>query len=303
MLAVCALMQSCIYEDLQECGGEFYGCLTVVNDWVNAPDANPEGMGYFFFPAAGGAYWRFDLAGRDGGEIKIPTGDYNLLLFNDDTANVIETDTESFGSMSLSTPACEPYPGYNEGKSHPEAMEAQNQPSLTNPDMVWSTSADGVKVELTNGDQRVTTYPEAITATYHIIINNVTNLDGVAQMSGAMSGMARSVRLSDRTLSEQAVILPSGLKKAGTDGIRGDFHTFGRCATEATPNILFLFIGLTNGKRYVYDIDVTKAVKTAPDPMDVWIRIDSLDLPESEPSQGGAFDVEVDGWTHVSINM
>lgn len=295
--------QSCIYEDIEACTGDFYAKLTIINNWKNAPSAYPEGMAYFFFPASGGDYRRFDMAGREGGEVKLPTGRYDCILFNDDTATVIESGNDSFADMSLSTSPGQLYLGNDIIKDYPQSVAALNQPVLMNPDQVWSYSTPGIDVLLTEGNRTITTYPAPLTATYHIIVENISNLDGVAAMSGAMSGMAKKVRLRDRELSESPVILPTGLARNSERTITGQFHTFGRCSLPSTDNILFLFFRLTNGKKYTYAFNVTETVKTAPDPMDVWIILKGLELPASDPSQGGSFDVSVDGWNNIIINL
>lgn len=295
--------QSCIYEDMEECPGDFYAKLTIINNWKNAPTAYPEGMAYFFFPASAGDYRRFDMAGREGGEVKLPTGKYDCILFNDDTATVIETDNDSFADMSLSTSSGQLYLGSDIIKDYPQSVAALDQHILMNPDQVWEYSATGVEVLLTEGIRTITTYPVPLTATYHIIVENITNLEGVAAMSGAMSGMATKVRLRDRLLSENPAILPTRLARDSERSISGRFHTFGRCSSTLTDNILFLFFRLTNGKKYTYEFNVTEMVKTAPDPMDVWIILKDLELPASDPSQGGSFDVSVDGWNNIIINI
>ncbi len=53
-----------------------------------------------------------------------------------------------------------------------------------------------------------------------------------------------------------------------------------------------------------YEFDVTEQARTAPDPMNVEIIIDGLTLPEVEnPKPGGTFDVSVDGWTTIIIDI
>lgn len=300
---ICMLLQSCIFDGEEECEGDYYGRLTIENDWINSPQADPEGMAYIFFPAGSGSRWRFDIPGSRGGTVKIPTGRYNCLLFNDDTANIIEIDDDSFSTMSLSMPAGDLYPGCSDRKDYPDSVAAVDQPVLLAPDKVWCDAVHDITVTLSDKDQTIHTTPWPVTATYHIVINNVTNIDGVSRVSGAVSGMASSIEINTRKLSSSAAILPSTLHTTSDNRITGDFLTFGRCSDPSTDNILYLFVWLSSGARYVYQFNVTDIILSAPDPMDVWITIDGLNLPESSGPQEGAFNVGVDGWTNITINM
>lgn len=303
LLLVCVFTQSCIFEGITECEGDYYGKVKIENDWVYAPDAEPEGMGYFFFSKSDGQCRRFDMAGREGGEIKIPTGSYSMLLFNDDTSTIIEENDNSFDEMSLSTSKGPLFDGCDDPAQYPKPVASQNQIALRNPDEVWGFSIDNVEVELADGVQTVHTTPFPLTATYHVLIRHVSNLDGVVRLSGAVSGMAESVNLRRRIRSDAAVIMPCGFTKTADNQLKGKFHTFGRSADDKIANYLYIFVQLTDGKRYVYDFNVTNIVASAPDPMDVWIIIDRLDLPESGGGEGGGFNVNVDGWNHVIIRL
>lgn len=294
-------MQSCIYEDMKACEGDFYGNIYISNDWKNAPEADPEGMAYFLFPENGKAYWRFDIPGRTGGKIKIPTGSYKFIMFNDDAVNVIELNDTNFDSISLSTPEGPLFYGCDNIKDYPESVISLNQVTLLNPDKMWCYSIDEINVRMPSKEQIINTAPIPVTATYHVEVNNVSNLNGVKCVSGAMSGMAKSINLHNRELSSSAVIHPCNLAKSEVNQITGKFQTFGRCSSENISNMLFLFIWLSDGRRYVYNYDVTEIIKGADDPMDVWIVIDNLQLPESDPI-GGDFNVSVDGWNTIYIN-
>lgn len=288
---------------MNSCEGDFYGNLFIENNWENDPSANPEGMAYFFFPDNGGAPWRFDMPGRDGGEIKIPTGTYDCILFNDDMANAMALHDDDYEDMSLTTTKGELYPGCDDFKEYPESVALQNQVAHMNPDLIWCYSIEDIKVELSDRPQIIHTAPYPVTATYHVIVKNAANLDGVAKMSGAMSGMAETLDICINALSQSAVILPCHLGKNGADGITGTFHTFGRCADPSINNILYLFFWLTDGRRYICEFNVTNMVKSAPDPKNVWVIIDNINIPESSGPQEGAFNVGVDGWNNIVITL
>lgn len=301
------LVTGCIYDDTDHCEWMYYMRIIVENHWENAPDASPEGIAYFFFPEDGNDPWRFDLPGKDGGEIKIPTGRYNLLMVNDDTSVVTFSNENSYSEMSASTVSGTLFSGADLSESDiaklPELSDIKDQKVCVCPEMMWSYAVDGIDIELTDDDIIVPTYPRRIVCNYHYDITGVKNLDGVARMSGAISGMAESICLSNLEHSSEAALLPLEAQKKGDDVIHGDFLTYGLTSTPGMSNYLLLFVKLTDGKQYIYKFDVTAQTINAPDPMNVRIRIDGLNLPESIPGDTGAFDVSVDGWSTIVINL
>lgn len=305
-IALCStLLSGCIYDDLSDCPGMFYGNVRVEYHWDHAPDASPQGMACCFFPRDGGDVWVFDLPGRNGGEIKIPSGEYSFVSFNDDTSEITFSNSDDYSRMSASTSAGRlisgAVPGEVDSSQLPQLSDVAAQPVKRCPDMMWSYACGQVDIRAGNRNSVIPAHPRPIVRNYHYDITGVVNLQGVARMSGAISGMASEVILSDGSPEGEAAILPFGAMRQGADAIHGDFLTFGPAA--GTGNYLFLFVWLTDGRRYVYRFDVTRQVTEAPDPMDVWLRISGLELPESHPGEAGAFDVTVDGWTTIIINL
>ncbi|MDE6528913.1 MAG: hypothetical protein K2L78_07695, partial [Muribaculaceae bacterium] len=138
-------------------------------------------------------------------------------------------------------------------------------------------------------------------------ITDVENLNGVKRMCAAMSGLAAGILVSNRQHFAEAITVPCQAVKNGNSSIGGEFLTFGLPdphTPQTAPNILHLFVWLTDGRRLEYIFDVTEQVSDAPDPLDVKILISGLSLPEAEPGHTpGTFDPTVDGWHQVIINI
>lgn len=328
LLASLPALQSCVYEDMSGCSGNYMIPLAISNDWRYAPDAEPAGMAYFFFPDDGGRPWRFDTAGKDGGDVKVPDRVYSLVAVNDDFSTVVLENADSFGGISVTTGSCQLFDalGLESGRAGlpPSRSDGEGMPCQDvrySPDMLWTdavaevhvspgylsyTLPDGHVVEETcRRDSHklcLIDFPMCIVSRYHVRIEKVGNLGGVAMMSGAVSGLASSVRLADGTPSAEAVTVPLRLEAAGIDSIEGDFLTFGRAAGPDAKNMLGLYVWLKDGSRHNYVFDVTGQVLAADDPMDVWITLKDISLPESGPASG-SFDVNVDDWHTVVINL
>lgn len=311
-------MNGCIYDDLKPCLGENVD-ITIVNDWELAPDADPEGIAYTFYIDGVKDHWRFDFPGREAGKVILPTGDYRFLMYNDDTSGVRFESGDDGTMVATSRPGhiLEGLPGWNSN----DTITYTREKVLICPDMMWSGSYSDVTVtydQLTYSDSTATytsrlsesnpmqlvTKPRQIVATYSYDIINVENLSGVKRMCAAMSGLAASLCVNNGLPSSQPVTLPVKAVKSSDSSIFGKFFTFGLPRAARAPNLLYLFVWLTDGRQYVYEFDVTEQVVKAPDHLNVHVVVDSLSLPESIPGESvGTFDPSVDGWTHVVVNF
>lgn len=311
-------MNGCIYDDLKPCLGEEVD-ITIVNDWALAPDADPEGIAYTFYIDGVKDHWRFDFPGREAGKVILPTGDYRFLMYNDDTSGVRFESGHDGTMVATSRPGhiLEGLPGW----SASDTITYTREKVLICPDMMWSGSYSDVIVtydQLTYSDSTATytsrlsennpmqlvTRPQQIVSTYSYEIVNVENLSGVKRMCAAMSGLAASLCVNNGLRSSQAVTLPVKAVKSGDNTIAGEFFTFGLPRAARAPNLLYVFVWLTDGRRYVYEFDVTSQIVNAPDRLNVHVVVDSLSLPESIPGESvGTFDPSVDGWTHVVVNF
>ncbi|MCM1092472.1 MAG: DUF5119 domain-containing protein [Lachnospiraceae bacterium] len=324
LLVIAIAMPSCVYDYEGNCEGDYYMRLNILNHWAVTPAVYPEGMAYFFFPQNGGDPWRFDIPGADGGEVKVPNGSYRFITLNDDFTTVA-LKGDSYEEMEVTTVASDLLAGTDAAVSASEARPARSgdleqQDVRMCPDMMWSDAMPSVVVGLDEfvytivhvpgGDEEVVksrdmllnTTLRPIVSTYHFTVTGVTHLDGVKRIGGAMSGLAASISLAECRHSSEVVTVPVGVRRVDDTTLGGEFLTFGLPSAEEVKTVLSLFVWLTDGRRINYEFDVTRQTVTAPDPMDVWIRIDGLDIPESEPSSG-AFDVSVDTWNTIVINI
>ena len=98
------------------------------------------------------------------------------------------------------------------------------------------------------------------------------------------------------TLSLKASVIDSS-----TAG--GNFCTFGIPDQPSAENILSLFVVIKDGRRFCYQFIVTNQVRTAPNPMNVSLIVKGLTLEKPEAGHGTGFDVAVDGWETVVVNI
>ena len=301
------MIQSCIYE-YDTCPPQSF---RIVNDWSEAPHADPGGMAYFFFMPQGGEPWRFDLPGREGGVIDLPDGEYNFLSYNDDTYNVRFDENRGYGAYEAYTAEV------ISGEQLPARSVSSDETLVYCPDMMWGCSCDHVKlspekVEYGNSiesfdvssDRTMLLEQKQLTARYKFDIYDVKNLDGVRGMSAMFSGLAGSLNLASGQKNVYPVRVPSQAGKADNSTITGGFVTFGLPRNPTVDNYLSLMVILFDGRKFNYEFDVTDQGRSAINPLDVQIKIYGLELEESAPGvPGGGFDVGVDNWVNVVINI
>lgn len=310
--AAAFVMSGCgiIYE-YDDCHDAF----RVESDWRYAPSAQPDGMAYMFFSTNGADFWRYDLPGRNGGELPLPTGQYRALCFNDDTSSVLMSDPEEgFGAMKVWTRDTQLLDEPDDEDGSIDAVDGQRVVQC--PDQMWSEAAEamsltGSEVSWTasgrvhSSDARIMTfYPRPVMPTYTCEITGITNLSGVRRMVGALSGMSSGIYLSDMSHEPECVALPLAVRRLTDSSVGGSCLTFGQPGGGNDVDChLWLYVWLTDGTKLRYSFDVSEQVEAAPDPMDVYIKVGGIDLPESHPAGQGAFDVSVDGWVETVINI
>lgn len=301
-LASCGL----VYDYPEPCGDID---LCIVNDWSEAADASPEGMAYIFFPEDNKHAWRFDFPGKQAGKVQLPEGRYSFISYNDDTYHVQFTGN-TYKTLKATTWAAHLPSDTGNGQSVAESAER-----------VWN--CDYCQVEI--GYDEVSYYPggnendntapifskekilvarqHLITPLYRLVIYDVENLDGVKTMSAGLSGMARSYILWSDTPDDYPSTISFDTEAQAETRIEGEFYTFGVPENVEVPNILYLFVTLKDGRSFIYRFDVTDQVRQAPDRMEVLIELHGLVLEKSETTGTGGFDVAVDGWTTVDVNI
>lgn len=300
--------QSCIYDYDNTCPPDSFH---IVNDWADAPQAAPGGMAYLFFLSQGGEPWRFDLPGREGGAVDLPDNEYSCLSYNDDTYSVRFRENQGFDGYVAYTAAV------HAGAPLPARSVAAGQTLVECPDMMWGCSCSRVRllpgrVEYGNSGgalevssaRNLPLRQRQLTARYSFEISDVSNLEGVRGMSAMFSGLAGALNLASGLKESYPVRLPSAAARAGSATIAGEFVTFGIPREPKVGNYLSLMVELSDGRRFNYDFDVTDQVRGAPNPLDVHIKIQGLELEESRPGGAtGGFEVGVDNWVNIVINI
>lgn len=302
-VALILLAAGCSQKDI-ECGAAGERLVTVRFHWDAAPEASPDGMTLYFYPrSAGGKIWRFDIAGRDGGQVELPVGSYSLLAFNNDLPGVVIADAETFEGalcrMKLSGNV-----GTGTGMLYAGTVASVD----VTPCGVRYITASGEVKEC--GMSLIRCYPEPRCGSYGVIVKNVRGMERVRSAVALFGGLAQEMLLASGECCGDAAQVSMGLTLQSADSLlTGASRAFGLCPGQTDFNVT-LRVTRTDGVVLDKKFDVTRQVLTAPDRRRIVVIIDGLTIPSDTlpPEPGGDDDdigiiVGVDGWTVINIDL
>jgi len=281
--------------------------FTIVNDWENVSDANPEGMAYMFYKKGENKPWRFDFPGKYAGKVSLDVGEYGFVMFNDDTSHVVFENGRE-GMPFATTRKVE------------KAFDSLAEDLHESPDMMWSNSIRKIflkyeRLEYTstsdffddnliiNHARYLVTDPRRIIPSYTVKLLNVSNISGVVASKGVITGMASGINLYGGHRSSKSVSVPFDMEIMPDSALVGRFLAFGLPDGRDVKNEIRLYFLLSDGRNLCYIFDRTEEVRVAPDSMNVVLTVDTVPLPYAPPAiNGGAFDPSVTGWITIVVN-
>lgn len=285
LMAVALLTVSCDQKDLVFDGEDT--TLRVVFDWQQAPDANPDGMTILFFPAdTRSMSWRFDIPGRNGGDIELLSGIYDVLVFNNDLPGIDFTDTDSFNFLSAT----------------PRTL-SDSLTSTTG--MLYSAALTRVAVFPREGNlTSIRLKPDSISTVYNIRIDSVSGTQRIKTATAVLRGPASSVCLSTQCNSKDACAMSTLLSfdPDHPDRLRAKAAALGIPDID-NPRFQLEVILTTSHGRYSKTFDVTDQVVNSKTPKNVDIHIIGLLIPEADnpADESVGISVGVDGWQQIEI--
>jgi hypothetical protein len=305
LLATWLCLTSCEHKELCY-DHRHYRQVRVNFDWQLAPEAYPSGMVLFFYDMDGGKQvQRFDLSGREGGQIDLLPGRYRVMFYNNDTETTLFRGTATFEEHQAYTATESISRLFSRTEAeYPRPRAVADEEVAYCPDMIWGCTESDVEVEREQtGTMVLTLTPHALVAIYSYEIRNVVNIDALESYAGLLSGMANSITLANEATRSDLASVPFVSDGVEGDTLTGEFYTFGVTDDDAVPHILTLYAWMRDGQKAYYNFDVTQQVVEAQNPMRVHLVIDGLELPE--PSGEGNYSADVNEWQtdYVDIEM
>lgn len=302
LIMVMAMLTGCRQKELLSPEGVM--CTVDVRFlWDNAPGAETEGMTLLFYPLdTEGSFWRYDIAGRDGGQVEIESGTYTMIAFNNDLPGIRLEDISYIDSAKAMTVAATKALADSTGMLYEGVIEDLR----IMPGYVSFSSCDGKR--RSGPDSRIECHPDSVTTIFDVKITDATGMERVRSLDGVLEGCAAGISLLTRqTLPDSVEVAFPMLTDPVAGTAAGSVSGFARTGSTAGYTLV-LRARYTNGILYEKKIDVTEKILNYPYSHRVDIIINGLIFPEN-PSQGGdnqnslGIDVGVDGWHTVEIDI
>ncbi len=208
--------------------------VSVEFNWDNAINANPEGMTVLFFPAdADSQSWRFDLDGREGGEVELLPGTYNVLTFNNDLPGIEFTNADDFYTLS--------------------AISRKMNDSISAPTgMLYAAHRKSERISNAYGGKRhiITLTPDSLSTVYHIRLDSVRGTERIKTATALIKGVARSVCLQlERNSKETGCIsAPLNIDTACNSRLLALTTAFGNPDLPDPRIVLEIIVTTSHGK-------------------------------------------------------
>lgn len=309
MALVCGgLFMSCEHKNLVDDGTETPE-IKILFDWGNAPDANPASVVAYLFPESDvNSPLRYNFSGKTGGKANVPGGRYVGIGMNSDNTDwarfrntndselfeVYTSDLSNLTTLGLDT------------RSIPRAPESESERMAEAvADKMWTDRQDNISVDPFRQNQVITFYPEEITCHYTVTINDIKNINYLqgANLDATLSGLSESYLVGQKVTSSTPVTMPVVLRQIdGKNSVFGSFLNFGNTYNRSHRNYLTVYLIYENHTGSYATFDVTDQVRNAPDPRNVNIVVNGLDLPYPIAS-GSGFVPNVNEWNSVDYNL
>lgn len=309
-------LASCKYKDLED-GGEYVCDMkTVTLDfaWEKVDSsAVPGAMRVAFYPAdkltratLTKGYAFFDLPKTIWpASIQLPAGTYHVTGWNNDVENIITDNYGSRETLFATTPAYQT-------KDNVDVFAVldsiyQGQAVLDHPDYMVHGNEMDVQVLADESEQTVTLHPDSMVVTMEYYVRGIGGLERVRQVRGAINNVAGKRFMAYPNLAEDSVAVMFDCNYNAADSlVYGQLNVFGIEPTDLRDRLqhkLVLFFWMDNGRVYI-PIDITKLYATfRKDQSRVVIDIPSLGIDLRNKMESNGFDVGLDEWDDVNIDV
>jgi len=191
----------------------------------------------------------------NGGEILVPRGIYDVLIYSYNYESIIVNLTNSFTSSYATTSAITSNLIYKNGNSKDEQI-------LNGTDSIFYIGKyEGINIERADNNYEIEITPKNIIKNYEIKIK-VVNKESVSSVSGVLSGFSGSYLLGVQALENNSVSIYSEAYFSN-DWLILPINTFG-IVGSCSNHTLTLKFTLLNGEKQTKSFDIKNNVNAIP---------------------------------------
>lgn len=286
-------------------------------NWQYAEGMEPQGLTVVFFPdGPEGQIWYYELSDPSGGSVKIPGGKYDVLVYNNGTELNRFNSASAPWDVTVTTVPSKLTPWATVGAPPPDFPPVGPSDPLV-ADLVENIEVspcgikiDGVLYEKGSQCEQCGTYRISVSPTrrdtqYRIKFEHVSNATSVGWAAISLGGPAERLALVSRQPQGTPSAVSSTCRVENDSTLTSQLLSFG---FTGPSSILYLYTRLHNGNVKTFAFDVTSQMENQRDLRIVDLVIKGLEFPEVSPpdsigSGTGAFDVGVEGWQDVVIDL
>lgn len=305
VLVACLLMSSCQKE---LCYDHHHGGqqLRVEFDWGWETPETVKGMTVLLYPEEGGSPVTLSLAGTQGGLVNVTSGRYRALCVNqDDLLQLV--DTENWETAAVATTSTEVLvrAAFNNTRTAiPRGEGTEDEPVRHEPPYVYTGINENIDIRAIEGEQVIRFEPQMPLGTLYVRIENVANDEYIQTVSGAVSGLAPSMKLATQEPTESHCTMPIQLHLTDDGALEGTILYFGHCPHgEDSSHLLTVYSMMIDGSKQATTFDITEKMHASPDEDHPEVIIEEeLPLPKPQPAEAG-FDPSLDVWDATVIDI
>ena len=288
--------------------------VDVTFDWSSAPEANPVSMSLYLYPNDGLPPIVYQFPGREGGRIMVVPGKYTALAINTDTEGIKLYNMDLLETFEIRLAETSNLQGLNvRSNIVPRAPGTETEDMMCSSDLIWRARINNV--ELYHSEPypiSIIMQPTEAVFQYSVLIRNVENIDCIHSMGASVSGMSESMFVSDGSISDIAVTIPFDILPVDKNTIKGSWITFGHCGhsrsrtgyeDKSDKHYITVYAVLIDGTQWYQTFDITYQLHNLPDGQTLIDIDEGLHIPKVSPKGNGGFNVSVDGWQTLPIDI
>lgn len=296
------LLQSCIFEGECDCPPSDF---RVVFRWDSIGIlhySHPE-MGVLFYPKDSQGWWRYDLR-PTGGFVPVPGSVFRTISYNDNIETVVISGNNDYDSIQGNTVGGQILTTFPRDlvRAEPPVPDSEEAVNMC-PTTMAVAQTGWFTYSATDTVQHL--WPRLFTAHYEVTVGHVDSIASAQAVSVVLTGMSKGKFLASCRRMPGPVAYASPLSiDDDNSSFTGGFNTFGP-ATDATKNMLYVYVVLVDGEKKIYTFDVTDQIKPNANSLHVSLQVGDIRLPDVHPQgEVGSMQVGVSGWDviHVSVS-